>query len=183
MDMSIWGTGYFKISNVFSYGKSESQSNKVIIAGFASGEYTEYHVFFNFSNTYYSYREGMKGRLFAATQPNGEDGFGAGTMVTDVIKPKTDAEFATSEMAALLNNGRTGDDAPWEYVAGADYPTFKWVRGYVEPATLSAGTPKAYSGDSGGGCDTGLGVFGIFGAAGAMIFTLGTVSAKRRRPR
>ena len=36
---------------------------------------------------------------------------------------------------------------------------------------------------SGGGCDAGLGLIGIFGAAGAMVFARGIASAKRRRSR
>ena len=67
-------------------------------------------------------------RLLASNLNGPEDGLG-GALVQTVIHSKTEAEFASVEMARLLNNGRTGDDAPWEFVKDAAYPTFKWLNG------------------------------------------------------
>jgi hypothetical protein len=121
----------FKISDVFSYGALEN--GVIIIANMTTNvaTYTSYHVSHNFANTYY--RESIGTKLFDAAHPNGT---GLGTdIVKEVIKEKTADEFASAEMAALLNNGRTGADAPWEYVAGNAYPTLKSANPGTDPGT------------------------------------------------
>jgi Synergist-CTERM protein sorting domain-containing protein len=106
--------------------------------------------------------------LFDVIEVKGADGFGT-DIVKEVIKSKTAEEFASPEMAALLNNGRTGADAPWEYIEGNPYPTLK------DP---DSGT-DSYTGPGvggGGGCDT--------GAAGmAVLAALGVAMVARRRSR
>jgi hypothetical protein len=63
---------------------------------------------------------------------SGTDGYGT-DRVKAVIKSKTSGEFATAELATALNNGRTGNAAPWEYIANAAYPTLKFERADYDP--------------------------------------------------
>jgi hypothetical protein len=63
---------------------------------------------------------------------NGDDGYGT-NHVKNVIKGKSVEEFASAEMATLLNNNRTGANAPWEYIADSDYPTLKFERADYDP--------------------------------------------------
>jgi hypothetical protein len=114
----------FKISNVFSYGSVTAGG--VTIQGLTTSasdtSFNPYDITQIFSNTYYL--AGSVYRLFIPSNLVGGDGLGTG-LVKSVIKGKTAEEFASAEMAALLNNGRTGAAAPWEYVEGSDYPTLK----------------------------------------------------------
>ncbi|MDR3354548.1 MAG: hypothetical protein LBO21_05875, partial [Synergistaceae bacterium] len=120
-----WGHEYFNISDVFSYGEITSTSAKGKIigkTGSTTSPLSQYEVRYLFANTYY--REGIGTELFDVTALRGADGFGT-EIVKEVIKSKNAGEFASPEMAALLNRDRTGEDAPWEYVAGKGYPTLK----------------------------------------------------------
>jgi hypothetical protein len=123
-----------KISNVFNWGDVTTTTPTddykgewdTIIAALSSASleivFGPYEITEVFPNTYY--REGIGDRLFVSSNLNGADGLGT-NLVKTVIKSKTAAEFASAEMAALLNNGRRGANAPWEYVPGALYPTLK----------------------------------------------------------
>jgi hypothetical protein len=162
-----WDTDDFKISNAFIYGEITTKDGlyKTIIANANFGDYSQYSVPYNFANIYY--REGIGTILFDAPGPNGGDGLGTDTVKT-VIKSKNAEEFASAGMAELLNNGRTGAAAPWEYIDGNDYPTLK--------ASLTADSP-AYSGayydSGGGGCDA--------GAAGMAAMAAAFVLTRKRR--
>ncbi|MDR1219876.1 MAG: FIVAR domain-containing protein [Treponema sp.] len=131
-------TGKFAISNVFNYGtvqnpyKSLSPDNsKAIIIGLGTvSTFTDLHVLAAFSNIYYLPESGT--RIFGAGHVAGDDGWGTANAKT-VIHPGTAAEFASADMAAALNNGRTGASAPWEYVADNDYPTLKFEREDYDP--------------------------------------------------
>jgi hypothetical protein len=118
----------FQVSNVFNYGGNDAGTvdARTIIAVLATAtssiDFSPYDITQIFSNTYY--RERTDGRLFMPANLVGSDNFGT-ALVKSVIKSKTAVEFASDEMAALLNNGRSGDNAPWEYVEGNDYPTIK----------------------------------------------------------
>jgi hypothetical protein len=125
-DHSVKNWPDYKISNVFSYGSvvgnndtsnTEGRYNK-IISGILDNDYTDGHVGMNYANTYYL--DSLTGRLFGKG-----DFTGASLTGYLVIMGKSAAEFASAEMAVLLNNGRTGAGAPWEYIAGAPYPTIK----------------------------------------------------------
>jgi hypothetical protein len=152
-----WGHEYFKISDVFSYGNlyyNTSTPGGVIIGktGAANSPFSQYQVRYQFAKTYFL--DGIGTALFDVTALNG-----LGTdMVKEVIKSKTAKEFASAEMAALLNNGRAGADAPWEYVEGNPYPTIK--------ATLTDSGPSYGSG--GGGCDAGGAILPAMAAALAL---------------
>jgi hypothetical protein len=139
----------FKVSNVFIYGDVPPASSLMCIVAVVSlsaddPDVTFYDIAQIFANTYY--REDMSAKLFGVTSLNDPDGFG-NKYVRSVIKSKTTEEFASAEMAALLNNGRTGANAPWEYIEGNDYPT-------LNPAPADEPVSNPYSG-SGGGCDAG----------------------------
>jgi hypothetical protein len=120
-----WGSDRFKISNVFSYGEitkvGVGTAEGIIIDGIRDTGYGEGNAYSNFSNIYY--REGIGTKLFGASAPNG-GGFGT-DLVKTIIKSKTEDEFASAKMAELLNNGRIGAFAPWEYIEGNYYPTLK----------------------------------------------------------
>jgi hypothetical protein len=120
----------FQVSNVFAYGDmsqiNQTYKNGCIIAGLATAQsqidFTPYDITRIFANTYY--REDIGIKLFYADNLVGTDGLGT-TLVKTVIHSKPTAEFASAKMAALLNNGRTGKDAPWEYIENNKYPTLK----------------------------------------------------------
>ncbi|MDR0615730.1 MAG: hypothetical protein LBG29_02885 [Synergistaceae bacterium] len=128
-----WGDegGVVEISNVFNYGLmenpylAESPNNSLsafnIIGAVTDDAVSDFHIANIFSNIYYNPKIG--GHLFGIPEYWGDDGYGTARIKT-VIKGKSVEEFASAEMAALLNNGRTGTDAPWEYIQG-DYPTLK----------------------------------------------------------
>ena len=115
-----------EFSNLFVYGElsvnADYNSEFRNIIGAASGEFRSYEIAEMYSNVYY--REGIGTRLFHNSSLGGKDGLGT-DLVKTVIHSKTAAEFASAEMAALLNKGRTGANAPWEYIEGNDYPTLK----------------------------------------------------------
>jgi hypothetical protein len=133
-----------EISNLFSYGQIfsivDSQYHSII--GGAGSEFTDTDIIYMYSNVYYL--EGMGGRLFAAGDVNGANGMGT-KLVKTVIHGKTEAEFATAAMADLLNNGRRGANAPWEYIEGSDYPTLKPLAswGVIDRTLLSAAIEQA----------------------------------------
>jgi hypothetical protein len=142
-DMSQWRdapTGTypdFQVSNVFSYGNTSNQDGYqygFIIAAMASAQnstdYSPYDITQIFSNTYY--REKIGWALFLPSNLNGADNLGT-DLVKTVIHAKSTDDFASAEMAAALNNGRTGANAPWEYVDGNDYPTLKFERAGYDP--------------------------------------------------
>jgi uncharacterized protein (TIGR03382 family) len=165
--VSTWGVNYFKISDVFIYGGITQNGSKKNIIGYDNYDgYNQFVVYFNFANTYYL--DDIGARLFDAADANGDDGFGT-DIVKEVIKSKTAAEFASAEMAALLNNGRTGADAPWEYVAGNDYPTIKATLSDSGP--YSGPNPDPYPGSGGGGCDAGVGGMAAMAALGMAMVT------------
>jgi hypothetical protein len=133
--------GALKISNVFNYGlivnpyadlvPSVDSSQWTIIAGEADGAFTDLHVVAVYSNIYYRPEIGAK--LFGIASLNGGvTGYGTG-QVQKVIKGKTTEEFASQAMADLLNAGRTGAEAPWEFVADKAYPTLKFEREGYDP--------------------------------------------------
>ncbi|MDR1291896.1 MAG: fibronectin type III domain-containing protein [Clostridiales Family XIII bacterium] len=140
----------FNISNVFNYGLIENpypdKSPENVrrywnIIGFGNNaDLLDYYIADIFSNVYY--RPEIGGRLFGLSPGNGDDGYGT-ERVKSVVHSKTTAEFKTAELAALLNNGRVAADAPWEYVAGADYPTLKFERADYDPA-LDLPPPPTY---------------------------------------
>jgi hypothetical protein len=135
-----------------------------MIAGLSASasaiDFNPYDITQIFANTYY--RRSIGGQLFVPDNLNGSDGLGT-SLVKSVIKGKTEAEFASAEMADLLNNGRTGADAPWEYVAGNLYPTLKKPGDGTDPDNAGSGTGTGGVSDddtgsgSGGGTDTGTG--------------------------
>jgi hypothetical protein len=142
--------GALNISNVFNYGvikdpnavsisyNGNKFSGFVIIGGATSESVTEFHIEAIFANVYY--RPEVGGAVFGISDLNGTDGYGS-NRVKNVIKSKTTAEFASADMAALLNNGRTGDAALWEFVEGNDYPTFKWADGTGDDGTDGIESP------------------------------------------
>jgi uncharacterized protein (TIGR03382 family) len=73
-------------------------------------------------------------------------------------------------MAALLNNGRTGANAPWEYTGEKPYPT--------PTANVSDSGPvnPVYYDSGGGGCDAGAAGMGMAAMAAALVLAI-----KRRR--
>ena len=159
-----------KISDVFSFGEitlAVSGSYKIIIAGLSSAanasEFLDYHIAEIFSNTYYRGGEGeaIGNMLFYPIALNGADGFGTRRVKT-VVHAKTAEEFASAEMARLLNNGRTGADAPWEFLEDAAYPTFKWLDGTGDDGNPVPSDP----GDSGNSGNTGGGNTGGTGGSG-----------------
>jgi Synergist-CTERM protein sorting domain-containing protein len=161
----------FKVSNVFSYGgithATLDAEHLPMIAGLVTAaddiSFHPYDITQIFANTYY--RLSIGGRLFVADNLNGTDGLGTG-LVKTVIKGKTEAEFASANMAALLNNGRT--DAPWEFVDGNDYPTLR--TSYTPLETETPYTP-VYDSGGGGGCDTGAAGMAVLALAAALVLT------------
>jgi hypothetical protein len=159
----------FKVSSVFNYGGILPEGS-VIIAPLSQSagdiSFSPYDITQIFSNTYY--RVGIGARLFNTDNLNGTDRFGT-SLVKGVIKGKTTEEFASAAMAALLNNGRTGADAPWEYVAGNPYPTLKAPENRIDSDTgLGVG---------GGGCDTGAAMPPAMAAMAAAL----ALAIKRRK--
>jgi hypothetical protein len=133
-----WTTGY-KISNVFSYGMIDgvNELNKgynTVIAGILDGNFSDLHVATYYANTYYL--DSLTGRLFG----NGGIGDGSSVLGKPVIMAKSAEVFASADMADLLNNGRTGTGAPWEYIEDAPYPTIKLVG---DKAALEAAIAEA----------------------------------------
>ncbi|MDR1320400.1 MAG: hypothetical protein LBK56_03095, partial [Gracilibacteraceae bacterium] len=130
--------GKLAISNVFNYGTVQNpykelspDNSKAIIIGFGSqAGFTDLHVMAAFSNIYYLPESGTE--IFGSSHVAGDDGWGTANAKT-VIHPRTAAEFASAELATALNNGRTGADAPWEYVEGTAYPTLKFERADYDP--------------------------------------------------
>jgi hypothetical protein len=119
-----------KISNTFNYGlvrnPNVSNTSNVdgthIIIGFGGYEdFNDSHTMAIFSNIYY--RPEIGGKLFGLSPSNGA-GYGT-DLVKTTIHSTTTAEFASAKMADLLNNGRLGASAPWEYIKGNAYPTLK----------------------------------------------------------
>ena len=114
----------FQVSNVFSYGGISDLTKGVIIAGLTTSanatNFLPADITKIFSNTYY--RESIGGKLFTPTNLNSGDGL---ETVKTVIHSQTDAEFASEAMAERLNGDRSEDDAPWEYIEDARYPTLK----------------------------------------------------------
>jgi len=152
--------GAYKVSNTFNYGTvlnghgteetaSDDFSYQIVIGGVAGAEYLDYHIADVFSNIYY--RDGIGGRLFAPSHLLDANGSSTDRVKT-VIHSRTAEEFASVALAAALNNGRTGADAPWEYVAGNDYPTLKFERTGAANAyalAVSAGANGSVSSVSG----------------------------------
>ena len=134
-----------KFSNLFSYGNivvgtaDNASLTNIIGGGSASSSASGQDIVEWYDNVYY--REGIGARLFNANNLNGADGMGI-TLVKTAIHGKTEDEFKNAEMAALLNNSRTGDAAPWEYVPGNDYPTLK--ADFDANAAASAVPPAKY---------------------------------------
>jgi hypothetical protein len=121
LPLSSWRKTSHAINNLFSYGKvtelNSPQTN--IICG---AIYENTAVFYHFTNLYYL--AGIGDRLFGNADLNGADGLGTDE-VKELVHVKSAAEFKSADMAAALNGTRKGDDAPWEYVPGNDYPTLK----------------------------------------------------------
>jgi hypothetical protein len=149
-NVSSWTNqeGRLAIDNVFNFGDvtrgfeltdpppALSLPSYAAYIGLINGStFIDLHVADIFSNVYY--RDGITTRLFfvsnSATTINGEDGRGT-FRVQKVIQPRTEAEFAAQALADALNAGRTGADAPWEYVDGSAYPTLKFQREGYDPA-------------------------------------------------
>ncbi|MDR1147343.1 MAG: hypothetical protein LBK66_01795, partial [Spirochaetaceae bacterium] len=130
--------GKFAISNVFNYGTVRNPYESIIgdlvqanIIGLGVLDtFTDFHVVAAFSNIYYLPESGTA--IFGGTHVAGDDGYGTDRVKT-VIHPRTAEEFASADMAAALNAGRTGADAPWEYIVGNDYPTLKIEREGYDP--------------------------------------------------
>ncbi|MDR2359868.1 MAG: S-layer homology domain-containing protein, partial [Oscillospiraceae bacterium] len=105
-------------------------------------DFTDLYLEKAFSNVYYLPQSGNTLFGSALSPMYGNDGFGTDRVKT-VIRSKTADEFKSATLASALNNGRTGADAPWEYIEGNDYPTLKFERAdydpdedvYVPPAT------------------------------------------------
>ena len=146
----------FQVSGVFNYGSVIASGipfrDSTIIATLCNspsfGNYSAADIANIFSNTYYL--NGCGGQLFVPSVLNGSDGLGTNTVKT-VIKSKTAEEFASAAMAALLNNGREGDDAPWEYVEDALYPTLKRLAdpGNTDPGNTDPGNTDPSNTDPG----------------------------------
>ncbi|MDR1069105.1 MAG: hypothetical protein LBL36_07685, partial [Clostridiales Family XIII bacterium] len=133
--------GVYEITNVFNFGDisrayelNNYNPNNTgpgavgYISSTGSTNYLDYHAAAIFSNIYY--RNDVPTILFSQGDLNGDaddNGKKFGTFrVKSVIHGKTPDDFKTAQMAVLLNNGRRGADAPWEYVEGNDYPTLKF---------------------------------------------------------
>ena len=123
--------GTLEFSNIFNYGiiknpyaelsASNKWENFCGIGAVTDDHVSDFHIANVFSNIYY--RPEVGGRLFATTELNGgstyPDTYGTDRVKT-VIIGKSAAEFATAETAELLNKGRRGADAPWEYIENSE---------------------------------------------------------------
>ena len=105
------GWQYYDINNSAFYGDVTGTTHQGAIIGYHANNQTATHC--TFKHIYYYEKDGI------AFSGGGNTNY---TLGADVIA-KTPAEFASATMAELLNADQ--ENAPWEYVAGNDYPTLK----------------------------------------------------------
>ena len=103
------GWQYYDIKNSAFYGDVTGTSNQGGIIGYHANNQTATHC--TFKHIYYYEKDAL--------------GFSGGgntnyTLGADVAA-KTTKDFASQQMAELLNAGQT--NGPWEYLTGNDYPT------------------------------------------------------------